>query len=74
MTKTRIGKREREARKRHRRGGVAFAATEWETLKLGNRKFARWLGWSLASVGGRCRKSGGKRALETHRRTSPNSA
>ena len=37
------GRREREARKRHRRGGMASAATGWEMLKLGRKHFWRWM-------------------------------
>lgn len=36
------GKREREARKRHGRGGVMSAATDWKLLKLGRKHHWRW--------------------------------
>lgn len=39
MTKRqRVGKREREARKRHRRARVIGTGTKWEWLKLGRKK------------------------------------
>jgi hypothetical protein len=43
------GKREREAGKRHRRGGVGLrnSATEWKLLKLGQKHFMRWLSRSM---------------------------
>ncbi|MCH7733092.1 MAG: hypothetical protein IIB44_11405 [Candidatus Marinimicrobia bacterium] len=36
----RIGKREREAGKRHRRARFCGTGTEWKTLKLGHKKEA----------------------------------
>ena len=42
------GKREREARKRHRRGGVVtHDAAEWKLLKLGREHFRRWVMTSM---------------------------
>lgn len=37
-----LGRREREARKRHRRGRMSCSATNWEWLKLGRKHHARW--------------------------------
>jgi hypothetical protein len=38
MQRLRAGKREREARKRHRRGRICSTATKWKWLKLGRKK------------------------------------
>ncbi len=58
MTKmNRLGKREREARKRHGRGSVSFydhKAAGWVTLKLGRKKMMRHMRSWLANHGGRC--------------------
>jgi len=35
------GRREREARKRHRRGAMSSSATNWEWLKLGHEHSRR---------------------------------
>lgn len=43
-----LGKREREAGKRHRRAIVCyFNGAEWETLKLGRGHFRRWSAKSM---------------------------
>jgi hypothetical protein len=44
MSRKRLGKREREARKRHRRGSIWFVpkgTSEYVQLKLGRKKFGR---------------------------------
>lgn len=53
----RIGKREREARKRHRRTLVYSSYSGWQPLKLGHKKMLIHVGRMFASTGGRCRKS-----------------
>ena len=50
---TRIGKREREARKRYGRGRVSSSASTGEWLKLGHKKMSIHLGCFLRD-GGRC--------------------
>ena len=68
------GKREREARKRHRRARVwtSGMGAEAAPLKLGRTHLGRRL-VSLLSVAD-SRKSGGQRALESARRSAPNSS
>ena len=52
MTKRIRGKREREAGKRHRRGGVLCAATKGMWLKLGHKKMLALIRRTLSSTGG----------------------
>lgn len=64
------GKREREARKRHRRalcwsGSMGSGGTP---LKLGRVHFRRWIKPIMADS----RKTRGERALESARRSPPN--
>ena len=50
------GRREREAGKRHRRGSVISAATEWKPLKLGRKHFGRWMGRFMCVADAESRK------------------
>jgi hypothetical protein len=64
----RRGKREREARKRHRRGSIwsnraAGTASAGQTLKLGNKKSRIWHSLALQDRGG------GRRTSKTRART-----
>ena len=57
----RPGRREREARNRHKRTIVSTLINtpngpEWETVKLGHRKHARQLSWFLDMAVGDSRK------------------
>jgi len=57
---SRIGKRERGARKKRKRGTTSFydqKTAGWRTLKLGHKKFSIHFAKSLLSEGGRYRNS-----------------
>jgi len=49
MPRHRKGRRERAARKRHRRGGIGIIepGSEPQTLKLGRKKMHRYYNWRL---------------------------
>jgi len=66
-----LGKREREARKRHRRGIAYSSASGWQPLKLGLKKFKVRFGKDLNAFISSCRgrrRKGQVKALESHRR------
>lgn len=65
------GKREREARKRHRRALIwcSIWGAEAEPLKRGSRHFRR--GYRHVMAVADSRKTGGERALESARRSLP---
>jgi len=57
------GRREREAGKRHRRGGVVVhTAAEWKLLKLGREHSRRW--WSNSMCVADSRKTEAKTVKE----------
>lgn len=67
MSQIRMGRRERGARKRHRRAGVADAGTGWVTLRLGSKKMRSHICTVFRSMVDDAEPSTVKRALENPR-------